>query len=345
MVWRCFSWYGIGPLYWVDKIMNQYLYAQILRDVMLRHAEWEMPLKWKFMQDGYPKHSAKTVKKWFQDNKVNVMVKLQIAKVFGVHAIGPAVHPFFSRREGLQVSQDCVTFCDRVVFPERFRKRIIRQLHRGHPGIGRMKSLARSPTSPNIDDDVESRSPTSKPWDRVHIDYAGPVDGYYYLVVVDAYSKWPEIFRTRTTTTTVTLEILQETIARYGNPHSLVSDNGTQFVSSRFKQFCKENGIQHLTTTPYHPQSNGQAERFVDALKRGLKKLVEGEKAVMFQDLQTFLSVYRSTPNRSIDGKTPAHLFLGRPLRMTLDVLKPCPPSPRRSTKSKIPSSTDDMVR
>ncbi|XP_055622834.1 uncharacterized protein K02A2.6-like [Toxorhynchites rutilus septentrionalis] len=263
----------------------------------------------------------------------------------------PAVHPFFSRREGLQVSQDCVMFCDRVVVPERFRKRIIRQLHRGHPGIDRMKSLARSFVYwPNIDDDVESfvrqccscataaKSPRkttlaswpipTKPWDRVHIDYAGPVDGYYYLVVVDAYSKWPEIFRTRTTTTTVTLEILQETIARYGNPHSLVSDNGTQFVSSRFKQFCKENGIQHLTTAPYHPQSNGQAERFVDTLKRGLKKLVEGEKAVMFQDLQTFLSVYRSTPNRSIDGKTPADLFLGRPLRTTLDLLKPCPPSP-----------------
>lgn len=264
----------------------------------------------------------------------------------------PAVRQFYSRREGLQVTQDCIMFGDRVVVPERFRKRIIRQLHRGHPGIDRMKSLARSFVYwPNIDEDVESfvrqcrscaaaaklpRKTTlsswpipTKPWERIHIDYAGPVDGYFYLVVVDAYSKWPEIFRTRSTTTTATLELLQETFARYGNPHTLVSDNGTQFVSASFKLFCDGNGIQHLTTAPYHPQSNGQAERFVDTLKRGLKKLAEGEKTVTFQHLQTFLSVYRSTPNRNApDGKSPAHLFLGREMRTSLDLLKPSSPRP-----------------
>lgn len=73
MVWGCFSWYGVGPLYWIDRIMDQHLYAQILREVMLPHAEWEMPLKWQFQQDNDPKHTAKTVKKWFQDNKVDVM--------------------------------------------------------------------------------------------------------------------------------------------------------------------------------------------------------------------------------------------------------------------------------
>ncbi|XP_062713742.1 uncharacterized protein K02A2.6-like [Aedes albopictus] len=134
---------------------------------------------------------------------------------------------------------------------------------------------------------------------------------------------------TRSTTTTATLELLQETFARYGNPHTLVSDNGTQFGSASFKLFCDENGIQHLTTAPYHPQSNGQAERFVDTLKRGLKKLAEGEKTVTFQHLQTFLSVYRSTPNRNApDGKSPAHLFLGREMRTSLDLLKPSSPRP-----------------
>lgn len=125
--------------------------------------------------------------------------------------------------------------------------------------MDRMKSLARSFVYwPKIDDDIEglvrccrscaeaAKSPRktdleswpvpSKPWERVHIDYAGPIDGFYYFLVIDAFSKWPEIFRTRSTTTSATLDILQEIFARFGNPRTLVSDNGTQFVSARFKQ-------------------------------------------------------------------------------------------------------------
>ncbi|XP_055645146.1 uncharacterized protein K02A2.6-like [Toxorhynchites rutilus septentrionalis] len=81
----------------------------------------------------------------------------------------------------------------------------------------------------------------------------------------------------------------------------------------------------YLGAINYYGRFVGQMKELRAPLDCLLKKLVEGEKAVMFQDLQTFLSVYRSTPNRSIDGKTPAHLF---PLRTTLDLLKPFPPSP-----------------
>ncbi|XP_052566093.1 uncharacterized protein K02A2.6-like [Culex pipiens pallens] len=265
----------------------------------------------------------------------------------------PDVRKFFARRDGLQVVDDCVIFGDRIVVPLKFRKRIIRQLHRGHPGMDRMKSLARSYVYwPNVDDDVvqfvrqckpcaaAAKSPTKatleswplpdRPWQRVHIDYAGPVDGYYYFVIVDAYSKWPEIFRTRAITATATLDMLRETCSRYGNPDVLVSDNGTQFTSGQFEEFCRANGVTHLRTAPYHPQSNGQAERFVDSLKRGLKKLSEGEGSPTLEHLQTFLSVYRSTPNRNTPNMTsPAEAFLGRPVRTTLDLLKkPVPATP-----------------
>lgn len=162
----------------------------------------------------------------------------------------PDVRKFFARRDGLQVVDDCVMFGDRIVVPLKFRKRIIRQLHRGHPGMDRMKSLDRSYVYwPNVDDDVlqfvrqckpcaaAAKSPTKatleswplpdRPWQRVHIDYAGPVDCYYYFVIVDAYSKWPEIFRTRAITATAALDMLRETCSRYGNPDVLVSDNAT----------------------------------------------------------------------------------------------------------------------
>ncbi|XP_039448651.2 uncharacterized protein K02A2.6-like [Culex pipiens pallens] len=154
-------------------------------------------------------------------------------------------------------------------------------------------AAAKSPTKATL----ESWPLPDRPWQRVHIDYAGPVDGYYYFVIVDAYSKWPEIFRTRVITATATLDMLRETCSRYGNPDVLVSDNGTQFTSGQFEEFCRANGVTHLRTAPYHPQSNGQAERFVDSLKRGLKKLTEA--------------------------------FLGRPVRTTLDLLKkPVPATP-----------------
>jgi transposase InsO family protein len=59
----------------------------------------------------------------------------------------------------------------------------------------------------------------------------------------------------------------------FGSPENLVSDNGSQFASQEFQDFCKSLGINHIFTAPYHPQSNGQSERFVDTFKRALKKM------------------------------------------------------------------------
>ncbi|XP_061503481.1 uncharacterized protein LOC133391707 [Anopheles gambiae] len=119
----------------------------------------------------------------------------------------PDVKKFFVRREGLQVVDNCVMFGDRIVVPSKFRKRIVRQLHRGHPGMERMKSLARSYIYwPNVDDDVAqfvrqcdacaeaAKAPTKatleswplpdRPWQRVHVDFAGPIDGHHYFVII-----------------------------------------------------------------------------------------------------------------------------------------------------------------
>ena len=78
----------------------------------------------------------------------------------------------------------------------------------------------------------------SKPWTRVHIDYAGPVDNTMYLVIVDAYSKYLEIIKKSSTTSTFTIKALQDIFARHGLPEIIVSDNGPQFKSSEFEQFC-----------------------------------------------------------------------------------------------------------
>lgn len=73
MVWGCFSANGLGPIHRIDGIMDRFMYINILKDVMLPYAEWNMPIKWTFQQDNDPKHTANMVKQWFNDNHISVM--------------------------------------------------------------------------------------------------------------------------------------------------------------------------------------------------------------------------------------------------------------------------------
>ena len=94
-----------------------------------------------------------------------------------------------------------------------------------------------------------------------------------FLLIVDACSKWPEIYEMINTTAGATVRIFEAVCGRYGFPEVLVSDNGGQFQSEMFKEFCSKYGIKHIFAPPYHPQSNGQAERFVDTFKRTMNKI------------------------------------------------------------------------
>lgn len=154
---------------------------------------------------------------------------------------------------------------------------------------------------------------------RIHIDIAGKFLDNYFLVIVDSFSKWPEIYIMQNISSATVVEKLTDFFSRFGNPSEIVSDNGTQFTSPLFESFCQERGIKHLTCPTYHLQSNGQAERFVDTLKRSLKKM-----GTTYQKLQTFLQCYRSTPNVIVPGnRSPAEVFIGR--RLTTEVVKPRP--------------------
>ena len=149
-----------------------------------------------------------------------------------------------------------------------------------------MKSIARSYVWwPNIDSDIENtvrscytcqltranppEAPAhpwcypSGPWQRLHIDFKGPVSGRTYLVIVDAYSKHPEVVNMSNTTAIETVKVLREIFSRHGLPEMIVSDNGPQFISDEFRKFCDMNGICHRRSAPYKPSTNGQAERIV----------------------------------------------------------------------------------
>ena len=75
-------------------------------------------------------------------------------------------------------------------------------------------------------------------------------------------------------TTTKTITVLQQLFANHGIPEQIVLDNGPQFISSDFADFLKGNGVQHTKSSPYHPATNSEAERFVHTCKEAMKKQV-----------------------------------------------------------------------
>lgn len=91
-------------------------------------------------------------------------------------------------------------------------------------------------------------------------------------------------------------------------------------MSGEFDQFCASAGIKHLTTAPFHPSSNGEAERWVRTFKVAMKKaLLEGKSKV--EALDTLLFTYRTTPG--VNGKSPSELLHGRQPRTALSLLRP----------------------
>lgn len=247
----------------------------------------------------------------------------------------PELQSYHRIRNELTQEAGCLIWGTRVVIPPKLRARILNELHEAHPGIVRMKLLARSYVWwPRLDDDigmqvhdctecsmVQRQAPTLalhpwkwciRPFQRIHIDYA-EYQGVYYLVTVDSYSKWPEIIAMKNMTTVATINAMRMMFARFGLPEEVVSDNGPQFTAEDFAVFLTENGVKHTRTPRYHPASNGLAERMVQELKMALKK---------GQLLARFLMAYRNTPHTTT-GRSPAELFLKRQPRTRLSMVKP----------------------
>ena len=220
---------------------------------------------------------------------------------------------------------------------------MLEEIHEGHTGIVKMKSIARIHVWwPKIDADIESTvsgciacqensrdpvrapihpwEPPRQPWRRIHVDFAGPFEGHMWLIVVDAHTKWPEVIAMKTTTASNTITALRSLFARYGIPSQIVSDNGPQFISEEYQQFCERNGIRRALVAPYHPSSNGEAERFVQTFKSGIRNYAHGTT-----------------------GKSPAEMMFGRCIRTRLDLLHPTAKEtepkktePREGTKARL---------
>ena len=153
-----------------------------------------------------------------------------------------SLKPYWRRHSELSVQFGCITWGCRVIVPPQGRTTVLQELHGGHPGMTRMKSLAHGIVWwPKLDDEIElmvrscsacqtqSDNPPvaplipwqwpSQPWHRLHIDYAGP------FLEIDAHSKWFEVFQMSSTTSTATIQCLRDVFARFGISERIVTDN------------------------------------------------------------------------------------------------------------------------
>lgn len=256
------------------------------------------------------------------------------------------IQPYFNCKGDLEINGGCLFRGHRIVIPDVYKRRMLEELHCAHFGVIKTKSNARSRMWwAGIDADIERwvgacaacretraappRAPLAawprppRPWHRLHLDYM-TIKQATYLVVIDAFSKWLEcIPMHRGTSTTALITKLKFIFSYFGIPKVIVSDNDPKISSNEFILFCKNNGIQYLTSPVYHPCSNGQAENSVKTCKKMIKSMLANEiihTKEIEDKLLEFLFEYRNTVHCST-GKTPAQLMFGRKLTGRLDMM------------------------
>ncbi|KAL5463687.1 hypothetical protein EMCRGX_G032610 [Ephydatia muelleri] len=238
--------------------------------------------------------TANQIRKWTDKDPTLSRVRQFLLTGWPSSNLAEEFKPYVTRKLELSVLDGCVLWGARVVIPPQGRANILQELHEVHLGMNKMKGLARGYVWwPKLDSDIEdlvrkcdvcqsSRSLPAvaplhpwewpqQPWSRLHLDFAGPFLGHMYLVLVDAYSKWMEVQVMKTITSSATIEKLRAIFATHGLPCKIVTDNGPSFVSQEFREFMEQNGIVHIKSAPYHPATNGLAERAVQTFKQGLR--------------------------------------------------------------------------
>jgi transposase InsO family protein len=239
-----------------------------------------------------------------------------------------------------------------LIIPRQLRDLVLRQMHdcilSGH--LGRKKTLKRIQQKfywYDLESDVNvwvakcticastkrptknPRAPlglmiTGAPWDRISLDFCGPFPvtergNKYTLTIIDAQSKWVEIFAVPDETADTAAQILlNEIISRYGCPLEILTDQGRAFESKIFKELSKFLEIRKVRTTPRNPKCNGQVERFHKTLLAMIRAYIKDQKDWDL-NLGCLAGAYRSTPNETT-SLSPNMMILGREVRSPLEI-------------------------
>ena len=239
------------------------------------------------------------------------------------------VQEFYSVRNELCVVDGLLMRGNRMIIPMELRNIMLNKLHEGHMGITKTRRRAQGTMWwPNISSDIEKKikgCPTciehssnphepllpsilpDYPWQIISMDLF-KLEGHWYLVVVDHFSRFFELARMDRMRTTDVIKVCKVLFSRHGIPEKICTDSGTQFQplqSSDFQRFAQDWGFSSSTSSPQFHQANGAAEAAVKTAKLLLKKNKN--------DFEKALLAYRNTPLET--GFSPAELLYGRRLR------------------------------
>ena len=228
--------------------------------------------------------------------------------------------------DSLYIESDVIHFGNRICIPPAYHDRLLTELHSTHIGVISMKRAVRDLFWwPGISKAIENiaaqcsgckkykKKPSKntlsvwpfarRPMERVHVDYF-EYKSKHVLIMVDAFSKkiWCHYLNTDTTAKTTCAALFNWFCSESGHPTTLVSDNGPQFTSALFAEKMKIWGIKHIFSPPYHPSSNGAAERAVQLVKDRLKKMDVSAKSIdLYVSLAYITKVHGLTPHTSTD--------------------------------------------
>lgn len=165
---------------------------------------------------------------------------------------------------------------------------------------------------------------------RWHVDILGPFKkansfqgaGFQYvLVVVDSFSKWCEAFAMQTMEAVEVAQLLYQNIfCRFGAPHTLVSDRGSNFMSKLVKELCKIFEVTKVATSSYHPQTNSTVERLNSVILQTLRMYIDDKQSNWPDLLSSVMMAYRMAPCTQSTGESPFYILFGRDGRLPIDV-------------------------
>ena len=245
------------------------------------------------------------------------------------HSVESSLKPLWKVRGLLTICDGLLLYNNRIVVPSAMRQEALNKIHEGHQGAERCRWRTKSSVwwpgiTAQIKQMVENCKTCAKiahhrreplitaslpeyPWEVVGTDLF-ELQGRQYLVVVDYFSRYPEVAKLTSTTASSVIAILKACFARHGIPKTVRSDNGPQFTSREFTEFATSYGFEHRTSSPHYPQSNGMVERAVKTVKKLLKQSSDPYLAVLS---------FRATPLPWC-GLSPSELLMGRQIRTTV---------------------------